>query len=395
MANTILHKRSSTAGVTPAAGSLTQGELAINTADGKLFTKKANGTVVEIGGGGGVSDGDKGDITVSSSGSTWTIDNGVVTVAKISATGTPSSTTYLRGDGAWETPSGGGGFTQIRQAYATTTSGISIPSGATKLRVLAWGGGGGGGGGALNVTGTSRCGGGGGSGCMMNIFDWNVADLSGLIDVVIAAGGIGGIGATTNGGNPTAATNGGTSVVLGTWKGNPMRLGYGPNGLAGGFSATGASSSGGNFGGQGYAGGAGGGGSVTFAGFGGGTASSTGLSRPSHGGGGGGGVQGGGTVISGGQSFGSFVNQDLPVNGGAAGGGDGESESAGRGTDWDYSRAGGGGGGGNDAGSGGNGGNGGYGAGGGGGGGGTNLGTGQKGGNGGNGGSGLVVLYWS
>lgn len=66
-------------------------------------------TTVSGGGGGGISDGDKGDITVSGSGSTWTIDNSVVTVAKISASGTPSATTFLRGDGSWETPSGGGG----------------------------------------------------------------------------------------------------------------------------------------------------------------------------------------------------------------------------------------------------------------------------------------------
>ena len=87
MANTIKIKRSSVAGKVPTTGDLDLGELALNTYDGKLYTKKDNGTasVVEIGagGGGGVTDGDKGDVTVSASGATWTIDNDAVTYAKI------------------------------------------------------------------------------------------------------------------------------------------------------------------------------------------------------------------------------------------------------------------------------------------------------------------------
>ena len=50
MANTIQLKRSSTASSVPSSGSLVAGELAVNTADGKLYLKKDDTSVVQIGG---------------------------------------------------------------------------------------------------------------------------------------------------------------------------------------------------------------------------------------------------------------------------------------------------------------------------------------------------------
>ena len=80
MANTVRNKRGS--GSDPSASDLVLGEIAVRTDTGQLFVKKDDGSVASIAG--GISDGDKGDITVSSSGATFTIDSGVVTSAKIS-----------------------------------------------------------------------------------------------------------------------------------------------------------------------------------------------------------------------------------------------------------------------------------------------------------------------
>lgn len=50
----------------------------------------------------GITDGDKGDITVSASGTVWSIDAGVVTAADTTITGTPTGSKYLRDDWSWQ-----------------------------------------------------------------------------------------------------------------------------------------------------------------------------------------------------------------------------------------------------------------------------------------------------
>jgi len=66
--------------------------------------------------GSGISDGDKGDITVSSGGTIWEIDADTIGLTELSATGTADSTTFLRGDNTWATPSGGG-IADLQEGY--------------------------------------------------------------------------------------------------------------------------------------------------------------------------------------------------------------------------------------------------------------------------------------
>ena len=119
MANQIRLKRGS--GSDPSASDLATGELAVRTDTAKLFTKKDDNSVAEIG---GISDGDKGDITVSSSGTAFTIDDNAVTYAKMQDV---SATNRILGRDS----SGGGIIEEITPANLRTM--LNVADGATNV----------------------------------------------------------------------------------------------------------------------------------------------------------------------------------------------------------------------------------------------------------------------
>lgn len=90
--------------------------------NGQVLSTDGSSNLSWITAGGGVSDGDKGDITVASSGTVWTIDNGVVTYAKMQDV---SATNRLLG----RATAGSGDAEEI-----TIGSGLSLSG--TDLRVI-------------------------------------------------------------------------------------------------------------------------------------------------------------------------------------------------------------------------------------------------------------------
>ena len=120
MANTIKLKQGS--GSDPSASDLVLGEPAVRTDTGEIFLKKDDGSIAKVAG--GIDDGDKGDITVSSSGTVFTIDNDAVTYAKIQNV---SATNRILGRDS----SGAGAIEEITPANLRTM--LNVADGATNV----------------------------------------------------------------------------------------------------------------------------------------------------------------------------------------------------------------------------------------------------------------------
>lgn len=139
------------------------------------------------------------------------ITAGQVSISDLSATGTPSSSNYLRGDGAWgEIASGGFNSVQVFTSSGTWTR----PTGITKVIVYVTGGGGNGG----TSTGNNYYAGSGAGAGGTAIKFLDVSSISSSTITVGAAGGASSWadGTNTITGNGGASPSSGSSSIPGT-----------------------------------------------------------------------------------------------------------------------------------------------------------------------------------
>jgi hypothetical protein len=109
------------------ADNLTDGYL--SSTDWNTFNGKGNGTITAL----------TGDVTASGTGSVAaTIANSAVDIPMLSASGTPSATTFLRGDNVWATPAGASptGYYAMYQDLVTQTAAASNTGYPMKFRTL-------------------------------------------------------------------------------------------------------------------------------------------------------------------------------------------------------------------------------------------------------------------